>query len=636
MVRGESLLFGTLRACSGVAGAQLLRPAPRRRPRGPGELHVAPPTGGGQPRLVPCSAWDAVPASGELFLHRYTARPIACLRRRGRRHGQSPRFVQAPCIGAPVAHIAGRGARGRPCAASAARCSPGRHHHPWRSLGQAPYTQRSCTLLPRQGRARFSAGLGHPAASTQVLRSHRACSSRASSSAQATSTSAPGLQRRPPRAWCPCTVYRKVVATPDIHARIPASRRCRPATSPSRIEPGHARHLDGRGGALHLRLSEQARSIDVVLQEGPRPVHPGGLIMNKMPSRGLFDSATATSVREGDDAKLRAGLWPVFEGIETFDGSPPDHKTAQGAHIRDQHRPQAADDPGPVDYALMPCAALRLLEHRSTKGYTAEGVADPWRCSTPSCADGVALPAHVHHRVLHRRWPSPRSASAIVRKPRDQRGLPGQPRSSSRSSWPPTRPCGSWPLATLFGIVIGKEVFGGVGMNILNPALTARAFVFFAYPAQHLRREGRHQPRRSRNVAGRWNIFGGDPVAADALVAQSGSLRLRHWSTASPAPRRCSPWPMPSPVSAGDGLCSSRPRAGPGCRPLRSALIPGSVGETSSLGHALHRRHLRWSSPASPASGASCSPAWSDSSLVTSRLLLTWLRPGHRRASPRA
>jgi len=34
-----------------------------------------------------------------------------------------------------------------------------------------------------------------------------------------------------------------------------------------------------------------------------------------------------------------------------------------------------------------------------------------------------------------------------------------------------------------FGVVIGKEVFGGTGMNILNPALTARAFLFFAYPA---------------------------------------------------------------------------------------------------------------------------------------------------------
>jgi Na+-transporting NADH:ubiquinone oxidoreductase subunit B len=39
-------------------------------------------------------------------------------------------------------------------------------------------------------------------------------------------------------------------------------------------------------------------------------------------------------------------------------------------------------------------------------------------------------------------------------------------------------------LATAFAVIIGKEVFGGTGMNILNPALTARAFLFFAYPSE--------------------------------------------------------------------------------------------------------------------------------------------------------
>lgn len=38
-------------------------------------------------------------------------------------------------------------------------------------------------------------------------------------------------------------------------------------------------------------------------------------------------------------------------------------------------------------------------------------------------------------------------------------------------------------VATAFAVIIGKEVFGGTGMNILNPALTARAFLFFAYPS---------------------------------------------------------------------------------------------------------------------------------------------------------
>jgi Na+-transporting NADH:ubiquinone oxidoreductase subunit B len=49
---------------------------------------------------------------------------------------------------------------------------------------------------------------------------------------------------------------------------------------------------------------------------------------------------------------------------------------------------------------------------------------------------------------------------------------------------PPTIPL--WQVATgvAFGVIVGKEVFGGTGMNFLNPALVARAFLFFAYPAQ--------------------------------------------------------------------------------------------------------------------------------------------------------
>lgn len=49
---------------------------------------------------------------------------------------------------------------------------------------------------------------------------------------------------------------------------------------------------------------------------------------------------------------------------------------------------------------------------------------------------------------------------------------------------PPDIPYWQVAIGISFGVVIGKEVFGGVGMNILNPALTARAFLFFAYPAQ--------------------------------------------------------------------------------------------------------------------------------------------------------
>lgn len=47
---------------------------------------------------------------------------------------------------------------------------------------------------------------------------------------------------------------------------------------------------------------------------------------------------------------------------------------------------------------------------------------------------------------------------------------------------PATIPLWMLGVATAFGIIIGKEIFGGTGFNIFNPALTARAFIFFAYP----------------------------------------------------------------------------------------------------------------------------------------------------------
>ena len=49
---------------------------------------------------------------------------------------------------------------------------------------------------------------------------------------------------------------------------------------------------------------------------------------------------------------------------------------------------------------------------------------------------------------------------------------------------PPSVPLWQVALGISFGVVIGKEVFGGTGKNFLNPALTGRAFLFFAYPAQ--------------------------------------------------------------------------------------------------------------------------------------------------------
>ncbi len=67
-------------------------------------------------------------------------------------------------------------------------------------------------------------------------------------------------------------------------------------------------------------------------------------------------------------------------------------------------------------------------------------------------------------------------------------------------------------LGVSFGVVIGKAVFGGVGMNVLNPALTGRAFLFFAYPAQ----------------------ISGDVWVAKPYVKDAAGKLNRYWQTTVP------------------------------------------------------------------------------------------------------
>ena len=49
---------------------------------------------------------------------------------------------------------------------------------------------------------------------------------------------------------------------------------------------------------------------------------------------------------------------------------------------------------------------------------------------------------------------------------------------------PPDIPLWQVGVATIFAVIIGKEAFGGTGMNVVNIALTARAFLYFAYPVE--------------------------------------------------------------------------------------------------------------------------------------------------------
>lgn len=118
---------------------------------------------------------------------------------------------------------------------------------------------------------------------------------------------------------------------------------------------------------------------------------------------------------------------------------------------------------------------------------------------------------------------------------------------------PPAIPLWQVALGIAFGVVVGKEIFGGTGMNIFNPALTARAFLFFAYPAQ----------------------ISGDKVwtavtEANQIDGFSGATALgRLANIAGPAPTDA--W-----RGAIDGMGISWVDAFMG-------TIPGSMGETSTL-----------------------------------------------------
>lgn len=88
---------------------------------------------------------------------------------------------------------------------------------------------------------------------------------------------------------------------------------------------------------------------------------------------------------------------------------------------------------------------------------------------------------------------------------------------------PPTIPLWQVGLGTAFGLIIGKEVFGGTGMNFLNPALVCRAFLFFAYPA-YMSGDGPWIAADFLDVDG----FTGATLLAQAAV-QEGVLYTQSW-----------------------------------------------------------------------------------------------------------
>ena len=166
-------------------------------------------------------------------------------------------------------------------------------------------------------------------------------------------------------------------------------------------------------------------------------------------------------------------FWAIYEATETILFST-DERTKSGPHIRDHldiKRVMIL-----VVVALLPCYVFGMFN----VGYQAALANGESRLWWENAFTGfkIILPIIIITFISGAFW---EIFFAVVRKHEISEGflvtcalIP--------LVMPPTIPLWQVSVATTFGIVIGKEIFGGVGMNIFNPALVARAFIFFAYP----------------------------------------------------------------------------------------------------------------------------------------------------------
>ncbi len=167
---------------------------------------------------------------------------------------------------------------------------------------------------------------------------------------------------------------------------------------------------------------------------------------------------------------------PIFDAGDTFLFTPPT-VTKKGAHVRD-----AIDIKRvmiTVIYAVLPCFLFGVWNaghqyNLATPGSPEGAVADIIRGLI------IVLPIVFVSYAVGGFW---EVLFACVRKHEINEGLlvtglffP--------LILPPTIPLWQVAVGVTFGVVVGKEIFGGTGMNIVNPALMSRAFLFFAYSQQ--------------------------------------------------------------------------------------------------------------------------------------------------------
>ena len=138
---------------------------------------------------------------------------------------------------------------------------------------------------------------------------------------------------------------------------------------------------------------------------------------------------------------------------------------------------------------------------------------------------------------------------------------------------PPSLPLWMVAVSTIFGVVIGKEIFGGTGYNVFNPALVARVFTFFAYPTT-----------MSGDVAWVWKMpeYEGKTAATSLLASAkefvSGNINIDYGFLSFMNGSLHNNF-----VDANSQLGINNSDVDLSWSSLFFGLIPGSIGETSTL-----------------------------------------------------
>jgi Na+-transporting NADH:ubiquinone oxidoreductase subunit B len=246
-------------------------------------------------------------------------------------------------------------------------------------------------------------------------------------------------------------------------------------------------------------------------------------------------------------------LYPLYEGGDTFARTPAE-VTQSAPHVRDaidQKRLMII-----VIYALIPCLFFGIWnaghQFNLGNGIDATLKADLLRGSA------MVLPILLVSYLVGGIW---EVLFAIVRRHEINEGflVTGM---LFPLVLPPTIPLWQVAVGISFGIVIGKEIFGGVGYNILNPALTARAFLFFAHP--------------------KW--ISGDTVWVGSLNANPMIDKLLGTaSNTADVVTQATPLAIASATEKGANAATSLNQAGYSLWDMTLGTIPGCIGSTSVI-----------------------------------------------------